>query len=280
MVARRPPRHSGRGFGRVVPPVGPPGQRAGAEYWIYGRHPVAAALANPERRWRRLAVLAGQEAEARTLVATAAASCRGRENEPIQVRDRDGLSAILPPGAVHQGFALEVEPLAPPALDDVLRRAETAAGRSILVALDQVGDPHNVGAVLRSAAAFGASAVLLAAHGAPPVGGALAKAASGALERVALVHVVNLARALDRVKQAQFWVCGLDEAAPQPLAALDLGRRITLVLGSEGRGLRRLVRERCDHLARLPTMEAQPTLNVSNAAAVALYELVRGAASG
>ncbi len=277
MVPRRPPRHSGRGFGRIGPSAGSPGQRAGAEYWIYGRHPVAAALANPERRWRRLAVLAGQEAEARTLLANAAAACRGGEIKPIRVLDRDGLSAMLPPGAVHQGLALEVEPLAPTLLDDVLRRAETAAGRSIVLALDQVGDPHNVGAVLRSAAAFGASAVLIAAHGSPPIGGALAKAASGALEHVALVRVVNLARALDRLREAQFWVCGLDEAAPEPLAALDLGRRAALVLGSEGRGLRRLVRERCDYLARLPTLAAQPTLNVSNAAAVALYELVRGA---
>jgi 23S rRNA (guanosine2251-2'-O)-methyltransferase len=280
MVPRRPPRHR-RGDTRRIPPVlGASRKPAGGGHWVYGRHPVAAALANPERRWRRLAVLAGQETEARTLVAEAVAACRGADGEPIRVLDRAGFSAILPSDAVHQGLALEVEPLAPPELDDVLRQAETAAGRSILVALDQVGDPHNVGAVLRSAAAFGAGAVLITAHGAPPTGGALAKSASGALERVPLVRVVNMARALDRLKQAQFWVCGLDETAAQPLAALDLGRRVALVLGSEGDGMRRLVRERCDHLARLPTLAAQPTLNVSNAAAAALYELVRGAAHG
>ncbi|MGH7029482.1 MAG: 23S rRNA (guanosine(2251)-2'-O)-methyltransferase RlmB, partial [Stellaceae bacterium] len=182
--------------------------------------------------------------------------------------------------AVHQGLALEVEPLVEPDIEDLLRRAETAAGRNILVALDQVADPHNVGAVLRSAAAFGAGAVLIPAHSAPPVGGALAKSASGALERVPLIRVVNLARALDRLKQGQFWVCGLEETAAQPLSALDLGRRVAIVLGSEGRGMRRLVRERCDYLARLPTLAAQPTLNVSNAVAVALYELVRLAAPG
>jgi 23S rRNA (guanosine2251-2'-O)-methyltransferase len=279
MGAPRAPRQGRSGVGRAAPAVGPSRKPAGAERWIYGRHPVAAALANPERRWRRLAVLAGEEAQARALAAGAAAVQCG-DGAPIRVLDRDAISAMLPAGAVHQGLVLEVEPLVEPDLDDVLRQAQTAAGRCILVALDQVSDPHNVGAVLRSASAFGARAVVIAGHGVPPVTGALAKSASGALERVPLVRVVNLARALDRLKQADFWVCGLDETAPQPLSALDLGRRVAIVLGSEGSGMRRLVRERCDHLARLPTLAAQPTLNISNAAAVALYELVRGDVPG
>jgi 23S rRNA (guanosine2251-2'-O)-methyltransferase len=116
--------------------------------------------------------------------------------------------------------------------------------------------------------------VVVSAHGAPAATGALAKAASGALEGMPLVKVVNLARTLDRLKEASFWICGLDESAPQTLAALDLGERVAVVLGSEGRGMRRLVRERCDHLARLPTRAEQPSINVSNAAAVALYELM------
>jgi 23S rRNA (guanosine2251-2'-O)-methyltransferase len=239
--------------------------------WIYGRHAVIAALANPARRWRRIAVLAGQETEAATLLAAAQAARRG-EGEAIRVLDRAALAALLPEGAVHQGLAVEAEPLPEPDLDEVLSRA---AGRAIVVLLDQVTDPHNVGAVLRSAAAFGAFAVVIPEHGAPPAAAALAKAASGALETVPLVRVVNLARALDRLKEDRFWVCGLDAAAPHDLAALDLGERVALVLGSEGRGMRRLVRERCDHLARLPTRDGQ-TLNVSNAAAVALYELTVG----
>ena len=244
------------------------------ERWIYGRHAVAAALANPERRWYRLAVLTEREQEARTLIAIAAAARRGN-GEPIRVFDRDDFAALLPEGAVHQGLALAVEPLVEPDLEDVLRRAATLLGRSVILLLDQVTDPHNVGAVLRSANAFGALAVVLPMHGAPPVTGALAKAASGALENVPLVRVVNLAHALDRLKAAAFWICGLEETASQTLAALDLGERVALVLGSEGGGMRRLVRERCDYLARLPTRIQQSTINVSNAAAVALYELLR-----
>ena len=252
----------------------------GAGAWLFGRHAVAAALANPERRWRRLVVLAGREEEATALVAGARAARRPYEGDrggaAISVLDHSGFMAILPRDVVHQGLALEVEPLAEPDLGDVLRRASPASGKCIIVILDQLSDPQNIGAVLRSAAAFGASAVVMPAHGAPPTTGALAKAASGAVERVPLVRVVNLARALDRLKGAGFWICGLDETAPQPLAHVDVGDRVAIVLGSEGGGMRRLVRERCDFLARLPTRPAQPTLNVSNAAAVALYELTRG----
>ena len=244
------------------------------ERWIYGRHAVAAALANPARRWHHLVVLSGQESEASKLVAAAAARRRG-EGEPMRVVDHDSLAAILPEGAVHQGLALAVEPLAEPDLADVLRLAAGTPGRRVMVVLDQVTDPRNVGAVVRASAAFGALAVVLAVHGAPPVTGALAKAASGALEQLPLVRVVNLARALDRLKQSGFWVCGLEANAQQTLADLDLGDRVAVVLGSEGGGMRLLVRERCDHLARLPTRSAQATINVSSAAAIALYELAR-----
>jgi 23S rRNA (guanosine2251-2'-O)-methyltransferase len=267
-------RRSSRQFPRPAESSGADRGHIPFERWIYGRHAVAAALNNPERRWYRLAVLTGQEQEAGTLIATAAAARRGND-EPIRVLDRSDFAALLPQGAVHQGLALAVEPLAEPDLEDVLRRAAILSGRSVVVVLDQVSDPQNVGAVLRSASAFGALAVVLPVHGSPPVSGALAKAASGALERVPLVRIVNLAHALDRLKEAAFWICGLDETASQTLAALDLGERVALVLGSEGGGMRRLVRERCDYLARLPTRTPQSTINVSSAAAVALYELVR-----
>src|SRR5207237_4419233 len=162
-------------------------------------------------------------------------------SEPVRVVDRDTLAAILPERAVHQGLALAVEPLPEPDLADVLRLAAGTPGRRVIVVLDQVTDPRNVGAVLRSAAAFGALAVVLAVHGAPSVTGALAKAASGALEQVPLLRVVNLARALDSLKESGFWVCGLDAGAPQAPAEADLGERVAIVLGSEGVGMRRLV---------------------------------------
>jgi len=233
---------------------------------------VAAALANPERHWRRLAVLTGQEDEGRALVAAARATRRG-DGEAIRVLDRRGFAALLGDAAVHQGLALDVEPLEPPDLDDVLRAAALAE-RTVLVVLDQVADPQNVGAILRAAAAFGAAAVVVAAHGAPPATGALAKAASGALELVPLIPAVNLARTLDRLKAAGFWCCGLDERADDALGGLDFGPRAALVLGGEGVGLRRLVRESCDYLARLPTSPQMPSLNVSTAAAIALYALL------
>jgi 23S rRNA (guanosine2251-2'-O)-methyltransferase len=244
------------------------------ERWLYGRHAVAAALANPARRWRLLAVAAGQEAEAAALIAAARARRIGDDDDPVRVLDRTALTALLPAHAVHQGWALDAEPLAQPDLDEVLDRHPPGAPAVVLL-LDQVTDPHNVGAILRSAAAFGAAAVVVAAHGAPPPTAALAKAASGALEIVPLVRIVNLARTLDRLKEAGFWCCGLDESGTGSFGALDLGPRVALVLGSEGGGLRRLVRERCDRLARLPTRPDLPSLNVSNAAAIALYELAR-----
>ncbi|MGE5272013.1 MAG: 23S rRNA (guanosine(2251)-2'-O)-methyltransferase RlmB [Thiohalocapsa sp.] len=253
-------------------------RRERGQGYLYGRHAVAAALANPERRWHRLAALADHAAEATALVAAAQAQFRGGA-EPVQLLDRLALDRLLPEGAVHQGLALQVEPLPQADLDDVLRAVAIdeagGEGRALVVVLDRVSDPHNVGAVLRSAAAFGAAGIIVPAHGTPPATGALAKAAAGALDCLKLVRAGNLVQALERLKAAGFWCVGLDERAPAPLADLDLGPRVALVLGAEGSGLRRLVRERCDHLARLPTRPPLPSLNVSNAAAIALYELRR-----
>ena len=258
-----------------APPTAQPAAGRDGGSWIYGRHAVAAALMNPARRCRRLVALPEAKDAAEALIDNAQA---GRAaGFKVEILDRARIEMLLPEGAVHQGLALQAEPLPPAFLEDVLAELPPApdAGPAIVVVLDQVSDPHNVGAILRSAAAFGARAVVLPEHGTPPITGALAKAASGALERVPLVRVTNLARALDKLKERGFWSVGLDEAAEKPLADLDLTGRVVLVLGAEGEGLRRLTRERCDFLARLPTSGPIASLNVSNAAAIALYEVAR-----
>lgn len=243
-----------------------------AAQWIYGRHAVTAALANPLRAVQRFLCLKENIEEAALLLAEARARERPPRAEPVE---RRALETLLPHDAVHQGLALEAKPLDTAGLEDVLAAIPDEGAPHILLLLDQVTDPHNVGAILRSAAAFAALAVIVPEHGAPPVTGALAKAASGALETVPLVRVTNLARTLDRVKEKGFWCVGLDSEANESLAALALPARIALVLGAEGAGLRRLVREQCDYLARLPTRGALHSLNVSNAAAVALYALTQ-----
>ncbi len=233
-----------------------------ADLWLYGVHAVRAALDNPQRRHKRLLVT---HAGAETLGKTESYSFA----EPA---DRRAIEAVLPPGAVHQGVALLSDPLPEVALDEILAALPEQA---VLVALDQVTDPQNIGAVLRSAAAFGAAAVILPEHGAPDTTGALAKAASGALELVPLVRVVNLAQSLDQCKAIGCWTVGLAGEADTFLADIDLKGRSVLVMGAEGPGLRRLTREKCDFLVKLPTSGPIAHLNVSNAAAVSLYEWAR-----
>ncbi len=238
--------------------------------WLYGRHPVAAALANPRRHCRRLIATDDVLTELRRRLG----DDLGRAQLEVEPASRAEIARALPPGAVHQGVALEVEPLPSASLDDACAPpAETGQAPRVVV-LDHVTDPRNVGAALRSAAAFGALAVVMTDRHSPSQTGALAKAAAGALESVPIVRVVNLARALERLKHLGYWCVGLDPAAPQTLAATaDPSDALALVLGAEGAGLRRLTRERCDLLARLPTGDAVPSLNVAAALAVALYAL-------
>jgi 23S rRNA (guanosine2251-2'-O)-methyltransferase len=175
---------------------------------------------------------------------------------------------------VHQGAALKCEPLRPVPLSEIL--AKEPAGRRVILVLDQITDPHNAGAILRSAAAFGVTAVVVQDRHAPPESGVLAKAASGALDIVPIAAVVNIARAMDELGEAGFWRVALAGDGDTTLADAASGARDTaLVLGSEGSGIRRLVRERCDAIATIPITPGMESLNVSNAAAVALYELRR-----
>jgi 23S rRNA (guanosine2251-2'-O)-methyltransferase len=186
----------------------------------------------------------------------------------VTLADVADLGRLVPADAPHQGVVIEVEPLEDVWLDEILG---SAADRAILLVLDQVTDPHNVGAILRSAAAFGAIGIVTQDRHSPPESGALAKAASGALETMSWVRTVNLARALEEIAEAGFWRIGLTGDADTDLKDALGPNRVALVLGAEGPGLRPNTREHCDALARLPITSAVESLNVSNAAAVALY---------
>ncbi len=262
-------RHSGPPPFRGHSPPAEASAGGGPIYWIYGVHAALAALGNPERRLRRL-IMTGEAASG----LSARLPKPGGTLPMAEILERAAINRVLPQGAVHQGIAVLAEPLPEPDLDEVLDGLAEAPSATILL-LDQVTDPQNVGAVLRSAAAFGAAAVVTLRHHAPPVTGALAKAASGAAERVALVRVGNLAQAIERLKESRFWCVALDGEADQDLSEIDLAGRVALALGAEGPGLRRLTRERCDLAARLPTSGPIADINVSNAAAVALYECAR-----
>ena len=237
------------------------GSRSSAErrsdsLFVYGIHPVMAALANPRRTVIR--IIGTPNALARL-----AESGAMLPSPPEEATPQD-LDRLLGAEAVHQGIAVEVSPLDPYPFES-LQEAR------LVVVLDQLTDPHNVGAILRSALAFGADAVLSTARHAPSETGVLAKSASGALDRLPLVAVPNLARALEQLVGFGFLTIGLDSEAEDLLEPALYGDRIALVLGAEGKGLRRLTREKCDRLARLPTAGPLASLNVSNAAAVALY---------
>ncbi len=226
---------------------------------------MRAALANPSRKIMR-AVVTARAAE------DIGKALLGRVRH--EIADADAVARLLPQGAVHQGAALLCQPLPALELADVL--AEKPDRRRIVLVLDQISDPHNVGAILRSAAAFGVSAVVVQDRNAPPESGVLAKAASGALDIVPYITVVNIARALEKLGTLGFWRVALLGDGDAPLTDAAVKGDIALVLGSEGSGVRRLVRERCDSSAFIPIDPQMESLNVSNAAAVALYELRRG----
>ena len=233
-------------------------------FWLYGLHAARAALSNPRRRVRRAVFNERMAAELGKLASTL----------PHEIAALDVIGRLLPPGAVHQGIALLCEPLPALDLEDALRTAP--AGRRVVAVLDQITDPHNEGAILRSAAAFGVSAIIVQDRHAPPESGALAKAASGALDRVPRIAVVNIARVLEELGRLGFWRIALALDGDTSLTEAAPPGDVAVVLGAEGSGLRRLVRERCDTSAFIPIASGMESLNVSNAAAIAFYELRRG----
>jgi 23S rRNA (guanosine2251-2'-O)-methyltransferase len=229
---------------------------------LYGWHPVVEALRNARRRFRRL--LLTENAERRLAEELGALPI-----EPQRVRP-DELNRLLEPDAVHQGLYLEAEPLPSPSL-------EALGDDALVLALDQITDPHNVGAIVRTAAAFKVDAILTTARHSPAATGVLAKAASGGLEHAPFVIVRNLAEALTALGERGFQRIGFDSDGDQPLDGIAVRRPLVLVLGAEGKGLRQRTRECCDAIGRLDMPGAIKSLNVSNAAAVALYALTRRA---
>ena len=234
-----------------------------APLWLYGHHAVGAALANPDRVIHRLVATPNA---ARQIDGAA-------EAEIMTPRDIDKL---LPEGAVHQGIAIFTEQLTQPSIETVLEEAGTRP----LVFLDQVTDPHNVGAILRSASAFGAGAVITTRRNAASVTGVLAKSASGALDHIPYLQRRNLADTMGAAREAGYYLVGLDEEGDALIGdVVDRSARIGLVLGAEGPGLRAKTKETCDALVRLPTEGPVAALNVSNAAAVSLYAVTQGRTS-
>ena len=223
---------------------------------MYGWHTVTAALQNPARHVRKL--LSTENAARRLTEEGIKSTVTPEIVRPSAIAER------LTPDAVHQGLYLETDPLPSPAVEDL-------PAQGVVLVLDRITDPHNVGAIFRSAAAFAATAIVTTQRHSPDATGALAKAASGALEHVPLVSVQNLARGLAALKDSGFLVVGLDSSGDVDLAALSLRSPLALVLGAEGKGLRQLTKETCDHVARIELPGEIKSLNVSNAAALGLY---------
>ncbi|WP_119390989.1 23S rRNA (guanosine(2251)-2'-O)-methyltransferase RlmB [Taklimakanibacter lacteus] len=231
---------------------------------LYGVHTVAEALKNPKRKFIKL--LATRNAADRLAPEIAAV---GLTPEPALPRELDRL---LGPEAVHQGLVLDCKPLRQPRLDQIPRQG-------IVILLDQVTDPHNVGAIMRSCAAFGATALVATARHSPEASGVLLKSASGAYEHLPFTKVTNLARAMEELRGYGFLLLGLDSEAEEDIGDAKISRPVALVLGAEGKGLRQLTRETCDLVVRLDMPGAIKSLNVSNATAIALYALHRSGGS-
>lgn len=271
------------------PPAAPPPKLRGSgrDNWqkqamLFGLHAVREAVLNPKRKIHTIYVTEqGQKMLSSVLEKAQKA---GLQRPAMQITDKTALEKMLPENAVHQGVALQAQPLQVPSLEDfcaALPQDGSNIRDNILVILDQVTDPHNIGAILRSAAAFGAKALIVQDRHTPEITGTLAKSASGAVEHVPILREVNLARSISLLQKHGILCAGFDERGAMTPAELTADKNlssyagIALVMGAEGDGMRRLTAESCDVLVRLPSKGAIQSLNVSNAAAVALYELVR-----
>jgi 23S rRNA (guanosine2251-2'-O)-methyltransferase len=249
------PNHKG-GNQKLITPL------SGSNLFLHGRHSVEAALKNPRRQCLRLV---GTRKAITQLNAT-----RQPKHGFEVIDDMQTLSDIVDDGSPHQGIILEVAPLPEPSIEDF---APIDGGKNILLMLDQVTDPHNVGACLRSAAALGARGLITQDKNSPPETGVLARASSGGLEVLPWYRAVNLAQTLEQLRDIGYWSVGLDGSTKTNLKDVSMGDNIVIVMGSEGKGLRPLVKKHCDMIAKIPMTDKIESLNVSNAAAIALYEI-------
>ncbi|MEE2655846.1 MAG: 23S rRNA (guanosine(2251)-2'-O)-methyltransferase RlmB [Pseudomonadota bacterium] len=237
-----------------------------ADIWIYGHHAVLAAINNPNRETKRVLQATSSQFDG-TLYNSIA-------NVKIEVVSSNQLESILPSGAVHQGIATLVKELPSVTLDEICTQARTKR-RGVVVILDQVTDPRNLGSIIRSAAVFGALAVIVQERNSPKINGVIAKAASGGVEKVSVVRVTNITRAIEKLKLNGFWCVGLESQGANEIDYFMPQNLTAIALGGEGAGLRRLVKENCDELIKIKGNGPISSLNVSNAAAVALFALTK-----
>ena len=245
------------------------GGNQGSGLLIYGRHAVEAAIGNPARVINRIMTTAENSEVLKKLLLQS-----GRDTALLKVVERKEIDKQLPAEAVHQGIAAQVKPLENQLLEDICILAEGKDRCRVLI-LDQVTDPQNVGAIIRSCAAFGADALIMQDKNAPAESGAMVKASAGTIEFLPVCRVTNLSRAIEHLKKAGFWVAGRDGYAETTIDKMKKNGRIAIVMGSEGKGIRRLGEESCDETVKLPIDARVESLNVSTAAAIALYEMSR-----
>lgn len=234
---------------------------------LYGRHAVFAALANPERQINKILTVRENAEELKQ-------HCRqhGRDPQAVMIVDRGDINKILPFEAVHQGYAVYCRPLEGYSIEKICDMSQEVENCHVLI-LDQVTDPQNIGAIIRSCTAFNTLALILQDKNSPEETGSMAKASAGTIDLLPICRVTNLSRAIDQLKKAGFWTIGMDGEAKQELAAVNKTGKNAIIMGSEGKGMRRLIEENCDITVKLPINPAVESLNVSTAAAIALYEI-------
>lgn len=234
---------------------------------LYGRHPVTAALVNPNRKISKILCTAETAPEIKEICAK-----HGLSAGLIKIVDRKEIDRVLPREAVHQGFAVYCSELPEYSLQDICILSDQQPDCHVLV-LDQVTDPQNIGAIIRSCVAFNTLALVMQDKNSPAETGAMAKASAGTIEHLPICRVTNLSRAIHQLKDAGFWTVGMDGYADITIDKMSKSGKIAIIMGSEGKGMRRLVEESCDSTVRLPTSDKVESLNVSTAAAIALYEI-------